>query len=71
MAMTKVHGLCALIECEAANFPHMWEALQVAGAIPGDNRRLALIGDAVLKLSLLNAWYPSGNPLGRSMPNSH
>ena len=52
------------------------EALQAAGssiryagtrAIPDGNKRLALIGDAVLKVALLDHWYPGGASRGRSI----
>jgi ribonuclease-3 len=50
------------------------EAFIAAGAvksrpdIEGDvsgNKRLALIGDAVLRLSVLEEWFPSGDSTGR------
>ena len=49
------------------------EALQAAGSsvryagtrpIPDGNKRLALIGDAVLKVALLDHWYQGGAPRG-------
>ena len=50
------------------------EALQAAGssirfagtrAIPDGNKRLALIGDAVLKVALLDHWYQGGTSRGK------
>ena len=50
------------------------EAFVAAGAVKsrpdveGDvsgNKRLALIGDAVLRLSILEEWFPSGKSTGR------
>lgn len=51
------------------------EALQASGspvrsagtrAIPDGNKRLALLGDTVLKLALLDHWYEAGHPRGSS-----
>ena len=49
------------------------EALQVAGSVfnfvngrtvTDGNKRLALLGDCVLKLALLDTWYPQGDTRG-------
>lgn len=49
------------------------EALQAAGseiryagvrAIPDGNKRLAILGDSVLKLALLGPWYQGGSSRG-------
>lgn len=51
------------------------EAMTAAGAAVSDpntdgpvsgNKRLALIGDAVLRLSVLDEWYPNGGSTGKS-----
>ena len=51
----------------------LWEALQAAGSIvrsagprhfPDGNKRLAIIGDTVLKLVLVTRWYDSGDIRG-------
>lgn len=51
----------------------LWEALSAPGTIwdldrPGPavdtQRRLALLGDAVIKLILIEDWYPKGDPRG-------
>ena len=51
----------------------LWEALQAAGSIvrsagprrfPDGNKRLAMIGDTVLKLVLVTKWYDSGDIRG-------
>lgn len=57
------------------------ESLQAAGsqitfagtrAIPDGNKRLALLGDTVLKLALLDHWYERGGSRGSPNPmNSH
>ncbi|KAA8644960.1 uncharacterized protein ATNIH1004_009171 [Aspergillus tanneri] len=44
----------------------MEEALQEAGAGTPGNERLALIGDKVLALMLLQNWYQTGNSTGRN-----
>lgn len=50
----------------------LWTALQAAGSIyPGEvvikdgSKRLAILGDAVLKLVLVEDWYRSGAAKGR------
>ena len=51
----------------------LWEALQAAGStvrsagprrFPDGNKRLAIIGDTVLKLVLVTKWYDSGDIRG-------
>lgn len=49
----------ALTAAGAANLRH-----DVHGPASG-NKRLALIGDAVLRLSILDEWYPGGGSTGR------
>ena len=53
----------------------LWEALQAPGSIGGNlpgrdltdgNKRLALLGDAALKLVLLKRWYREGGSRGES-----
>ena len=55
----------------------LWEALQAAGSnvrqigarrLPDGKKRLALLGDAVLKLALLAEWYDGEEPKGPSIP---
>lgn len=52
----------------------LWEALQAPGApayaangrnFSNGNKRLALIGDAVLKVVLLETWYPTLGTIGQ------
>lgn len=41
------------------------EALDTSGLrLQQSNQRLALLGDAALKLALLDEWYPTGTPKG-------
>jgi ribonuclease-3 len=51
------------------------EAFQAAGASESDkgikgnkggNKRLALVGDALIRLSILDRWYPHGADTGKS-----
>ena len=51
----------------------LWEALQAAGSpnrsagtrrFPDGNKRLAVLGDTVLKLVLVGEWYDSGDARG-------
>ena len=55
----------------------LWEALQAAGSsvrsagprrFPDGNKRLAILGDAVLKLVLVTRWYDSGDMRGSWSP---
>lgn len=56
----------------------LWEALQAPGSgatISGDrtitsegNKRLALVGEAWMKLMILRDWYSEGTPRGRYIP---
>ena len=52
-----------IIQYHFKNKELLWEALQAAGASSsstGDgNKRLAIVGDAVLKLALMEDWYPT------------
>lgn len=51
----------------------LWEALQAAGAsraagsrhFPDGNKRLAVLGDAILKLVLVSDWYVSADARGK------
>ncbi|KAK4894543.1 hypothetical protein LTR27_007184 [Elasticomyces elasticus] len=49
------------------NLEHMREALHISGVntLPS-NRRLALVGDSVLRQILIDNWYPSGAKNGRA-----
>ena len=51
----------------------LWEALQAAGSgvssagtrrFPDGNKRLAIVGDTVLKLVLVSEWYESADTRG-------
>jgi dsRNA-specific ribonuclease len=42
----------------------------VDGPVSG-NKRLALIGDAVLRLSILDEWYPGGDSTGKLKMTHH
>lgn len=45
------------------------EALDTTGLrIRQSNQRLALLGDAALKLALLDEWYPAATPKGKIVP---
>lgn len=67
--MEKVQACEAIIH-HGFNDPHLcWEALQVAGSgvnhsgthrIPNGNKRLAVVGDAVIDLILSEDWFESG-----------
>jgi ribonuclease-3 len=42
------------------------EALDTSGdRTPESNQRLAMLGDALLQIILLDAWYASGDPKGK------
>lgn len=41
------------------------EAMDTTGLLrPGSNKRLAIVGDAALKIAIAVAWYPTGAPRG-------
>lgn len=41
------------------------EAMDTTGIFrPGSNKRLAIVGDAALKIAIAVAWYPTGAPRG-------
>lgn len=43
----------------------LFEALDTTGLrSPESNQRLAMLGDAILKLIILNDWYLTGTPKG-------
>ena len=53
----------------------LWEALQAPGAVPygtqgrnfsNGNKRLALLGDAILKTVLLERWYATSDTIGEN-----
>lgn len=48
-----------------------WEALQCSGnaGFPEGCRRLALLGDTVLRLELILTWLPTGNRTGKEEHN--
>ena len=57
----------------------LWEALQAAGSgstyidtrqFAEGNKKLAFLGDAVLKLALLEGWYSGGGIRGMERPPS-
>lgn len=52
----------------------LWEALSAAGSAssaPDGNKRLALLGDVVLKFVVLNNWFKSGKPRGYYLQRSY
>ena len=57
----------------------LWEALQAPGSSPYEtdgrdfsygNKRLALLGDAILKVGLLEQWYGTATGVGLSLPGT-
>ena len=68
-----VHGAQAVINYVFNDPFILWEALNAAGSNVSSagnrtffdgNKRLALLGDTVLKTALVDDWYPSGQPRG-------
>lgn len=64
-----------IMNYRCSNTDKLWEALSAAGAkfdcefapVPLDgNKRLAMVGDAVLKMVLMKDWYPTGSVRGSS-----
>ena len=74
MDMTNaVRGVEAIIDYHFAEPLILWEALQATGnglssagprSFPDGNMRLALVGDAILKVALLEEWYAGTEPRG-------
>lgn len=72
--MPDLESLQAELQYHFNNANLLEEALTAAGAAVSDlevngpvsgNKRLALIGDAVLRLSVLDEWYPGGGSTGQ------
>lgn len=73
--MSDLESLQARLHYSFKNASLLEEALTAAGAAVSNgevnepvsgNKRLALIGDAVLRLSVLDEWYPGGATTGKS-----
>ncbi|KAK4692495.1 hypothetical protein P7C71_g4727, partial [Lecanoromycetidae sp. Uapishka_2] len=69
----KIHGAEAIIGHTFANQLLLWEALQAAGSpvhmvgtrrLDNGNKRLAVLGDTVLQLALVEDWYEGNTPRG-------
>ena len=67
---TDILRVQTIISYQFRNASFILEALQAPGSsinfiagrsVPDGNRRLALLGDSVIKTALLDAWYPSDN----------
>ena len=72
--MSDLDSLQAQLHYFFKNASLLEEALTAAGAAVSSrdvdgpasgNKRLALIGDAVLRLSVLDEWYPAGGSTGK------
>jgi len=66
-------GVESTIGCKFKDSSIVWEAMQAAGSgvfligdrrIPDGNKRLAVVGDTILKLALVEEWYNGGEPRG-------
>jgi ribonuclease-3 len=73
--MSDLDSLQARLHYSFKNASLLEEALTAAGAAVSSrdvdgpasgNKRLALVGDAVLRLSVLDEWYPAGGSTGKS-----
>ena len=73
MDMTKVQGVETVINYTFTEPLILWEALQATGngirsvemrTFADGNMRLALVGDAILKVALLEEWYAGTEPRG-------
>ena len=69
----RTHGVEVIIGYNFDDPLILWEALQAAGSIvrsagtrrfPDGNKRLAVLGDTILKLVLQQEWYDSGEIRG-------
>jgi dsRNA-specific ribonuclease len=56
-----------MISYNFTNTELCWEALQAkaAGGYAEGNKRLALVGDAVLRLLIIKSWYTTGDRTGK------
>lgn len=73
-----INGVQNIIDYVFQDTSVLWEALQASGSFPYDtdgrdfsngNKRLALLGDAILKVSLLEQWYTTATNIGLSLPD--
>jgi len=74
MYQTKIEAvpkLESLLEYQFNDKNLGWEALQCkgAGGYAQGNKRIALIGDAYLKLKFLSIWYPTGECVRKYSPS--
>ncbi|KAL8793143.1 MAG: hypothetical protein Q9195_004255 [Heterodermia aff. obscurata] len=69
-----LHDVQLTIGYQCINTDNLWTALQADGTKVDSenkpqpfrgNKRLAVVGDAVLKLALVEDWYPTGTPESR------
>ena len=67
------HGVESIISYNFSDSLILWEALQAAGStvrsagtrrFPDGNKRLAVLGDTILKLVLVSEWYNSADARG-------
>ncbi|KAG9228593.1 putative ribonuclease 3 [Amylocarpus encephaloides] len=59
----KIAGAQALINYNFTNPELCWEALQTKGSsnyFPDEHKRLALLGNALIRFRLLQEWFPTG-----------
>ena len=58
-----------MCEYRFSNANMCWEIVQGKGAagFTEGNKRLALLGDALLRSQLLRKWYPTGQTTGKSL----
>ena len=79
IAAQLIAGLEAVISYHFTTPLLAWEALQAPGANAGPlalptglegNKRLAILGDTILQLVLVEEWYRSGASKGMSVPLS-
>ena len=68
-----VRGVQSIIAYDFNDHLILWEALQAAGScitsagtrrFPNGNKRLAILGDTILKLVLVSEWYESADTRG-------
>ena len=72
---TSIRKVQTIIDYQFVDTLKLWEALQAAGSpvriiggrnVPDGQKRLAMIGDSVLKLALIGHWYNGNDARGEN-----
>ena len=63
----RIHAVETLVQYRFHNRELLWEALQgpPTFVVPDGNKRLAIVGDAAIRLALAKNWYPGKTSKGK------